>query len=266
MWWFQEGLCALPAALVVWTSASFIFPFIIAVLLKHVDPLVPYISDTGTVTPEKCLFGIMLNLSSLLGVATMYVRYKHVEALNTEESNVIRWNKAGLGLGLISCFGLLVVANFQKTDMIHMHILGAVLTFGIGGLYILLQTIMSYKMQTPVHGKRIFWIRLLVVIWCFVSMLLMFVTSLILHFIFKGSTMAKKLHWDPHENGYTSHVISTVSEWSLAFSFVSFFLTYIRDFKNIKLRVLAILNHDHLEGPLHNAANEERTPLLAGAL
>ncbi|GCB77677.1 hypothetical protein scyTo_0017638, partial [Scyliorhinus torazame] len=43
--------------------------------------------------------------------------------------------------------------------------------------------------------------------------------------------MAKKLHWNPTEKGYTSHLVSTTSEWSLAFSFLSFFLTYIRDFQ-----------------------------------
>ncbi len=43
MWWFQQGLCFLPAALVVWTAASFIFAYITAVVLRHVDPLVPYI-------------------------------------------------------------------------------------------------------------------------------------------------------------------------------------------------------------------------------
>lgn len=31
--------------------------------------------------------------------------------------------------------------------------------------------------------------------------------------------------------GYTAHIISTISEWFLAFSFISFFLTYIRDFQ-----------------------------------
>lgn len=31
--------------------------------------------------------------------------------------------------------------------------------------------------------------------------------------------------------GYTAHIVSTVSEWSLAFAFLSFFLTYIRDFQ-----------------------------------
>lgn len=35
----------------------------------------------------------------------------------------------------------------------------------------------------------------------------------------------------PVTQGYTAHIISTASEWSLAFSFLSFFLTYIRDFQ-----------------------------------
>lgn len=43
MWWFQQGMCFLPVALVIWTAASFIFAYITAVLLKHVDPFVPYI-------------------------------------------------------------------------------------------------------------------------------------------------------------------------------------------------------------------------------
>lgn len=47
MWWFQQGVCILPVTLVIWTSASFIFAYITAVVLRHVDPLVPYIrSDT----------------------------------------------------------------------------------------------------------------------------------------------------------------------------------------------------------------------------
>lgn len=47
------------------------------------------------------------------GVATIYVRYKQVHALNPEENRIIRLNKAGLVLGLLSCLGLSLVANFQ---------------------------------------------------------------------------------------------------------------------------------------------------------
>uniref|UniRef100_M3XI93 DNA damage regulated autophagy modulator 2 n=2 Tax=Latimeria chalumnae TaxID=7897 RepID=M3XI93_LATCH len=141
----------------------------------------------------------MLNFSTLLGIATMYVRYKQLEALSLNESLIIKLNKAGLGLGMISCFGLCVVANFQKSTLIYMHVVGAALTFGIGGVYILVQTVISYKMQPHLHGKRIFWIRLALVLWCGASMLTMFVSSLMLYTRLPGVDLAKKLHWDPKE-------------------------------------------------------------------
>ncbi|MBN3303361.1 DRAM2 protein, partial [Amia calva] len=231
MWWFQQGLCALPVVLVVWTSGTFILSYVTAVLLHHVDPLVPYISDTGTVVPERCVFGIMLNIASFLGIATMYVRYKQVEALTRNDDSVRRWNMAGLVLGVISCFGMCIVANFQKTSFIVMHWVGSVLTFGVGAIYILCQTVLSYKMQPHIHGKKMFWVRLWVVLWCGVSVVSMFVSSVIMYSSLPGIDVAKKLHWIPGETGYTAHIISTISEWSLAFSFVCFFLTYIRDFQ-----------------------------------
>ncbi len=43
MWWFQRGLCALPVALVVWSSATFLVSYATAVVLGHADLLVPYI-------------------------------------------------------------------------------------------------------------------------------------------------------------------------------------------------------------------------------
>ncbi|KAK1800118.1 hypothetical protein P4O66_006599, partial [Electrophorus voltai] len=211
MWWFQEGLCILPVALVVWTAATFIFAYITAVILQHVDPFVPYISDTGTLPPERCVFGIMLNVSAFLGIATMYVRYKQVQALTDHaEKRLLQLNFVGLVLGTISSFGMCVVANFQKTTLFSMHLVGAALTFGVGALYIVAQTLLSFWMQPHIH---------------------MFISSVIMYSSLPGVEVSKKLHWDPGEPGYTAHMVSTASEWCLAFSFISFFLTYIKDFK-----------------------------------
>ncbi|XP_058993280.1 DNA damage-regulated autophagy modulator protein 2 isoform X2 [Mustela lutreola] len=176
MWWFQQGLSFLPSALVIWTAAAFIFSYITAITLHHVDPALPYISDTGTVAPEKCLFGAMLNIAAVLCIATIYVRYKQVHALNPEESRIIKLNKAGLVLGLLSCFGLSVVANFQ---------------------------------------------------------------------------------------GYVLHMITTAAEWSMSFSFFGFFLTYIRDFQKISLRVEANLHGLTLYDTAPCPVNNERTRLLS---
>ncbi|TNN21909.1 DNA damage-regulated autophagy modulator protein 2 [Liparis tanakae] len=119
-----------------------------------------------------------------------------------------------------------------------------------------------------------------------------------------GVDVARKLHWTPGETfsnsssstsleddddapllgngalggvllmlGYTAHIISTVSEWSLAFSFISFFLSYIRDFQKITLRAEVDLQSRHLydtwphggaaESALKRDASES-SPLLAG--
>uniref|UniRef100_A0A8C2P9H8 CWH43-like N-terminal domain-containing protein n=1 Tax=Capra hircus TaxID=9925 RepID=A0A8C2P9H8_CAPHI len=231
MWWFQQGLSFLPSALVIWTAAAFIFSYITAITLHHVDPVLPYISDTGTVAPEKCLFGAMLNIAAVLCVATIYVRYKQVHALNPEENRIIRLNKAGLVLGLLSCLGLSLVANFQKTTFFAVHVCGAVLTFGMGSLYMFVQTILSYQMQPKIHGKQVFWIRLLLVIWCGVSAFSMLTCSSLLYNGSFGADIVQKLHWNPEDKGYVLHMITTAAEWSMSLSFFGFFLTYIRDFQ-----------------------------------
>ncbi|XP_042692340.1 DNA damage-regulated autophagy modulator protein 2 isoform X2 [Centrocercus urophasianus] len=249
MWWFQQGLSFLPAALVVWSAATFVFSYITAIVLHHVDPLVPYISDTGTIPPERCLFGIMLNVSSFL-----------------DKSRIIKLNKIGLVLGLMSCFGLCIIANFQKCVLYYIHVVGACLTFGVGAIYMLVQTILSYLMQPEVHSKDIFLIRLTVLLWCCSSIASMFVSSVVLYSGLYGTDLVQKLHWDPQEKGYTAHIVSTASEWSLAFSFLSFFLTYIRDFQKISLRAVASLHGQTLYNTPQSFATDEQRLLTAGSI
>ncbi|KAJ7399110.1 hypothetical protein BTVI_118258 [Pitangus sulphuratus] len=62
----MPGVAFVPALLVSWSSAAFIISYAIAVLEGHVEPLVPYISDTGTKPPESGVFGFMINISALL--------------------------------------------------------------------------------------------------------------------------------------------------------------------------------------------------------
>ncbi|XP_028853232.1 DNA damage-regulated autophagy modulator protein 2b [Denticeps clupeoides] len=272
MWWFQQGLCALPVALVLWNAATFLFAYVTAVVLKHVDAFVPYISDTGSEAPERCVFGIMLNISAFLGIATTYVRYKQVQALTGwEESRLHQLNLLGLVLGGISSFGMCVVGNFQKTTLFSVHIVGAAMTFGIGALYIIVQTLVSYQMQPHIHKKSVFWTRFGVGVWSVVSIVSMFVSSVIMYSSLPGVEVSKKLHWTPGEPGYTAHIVSTVSEWSLALSFVSFFLTYVRDFQKISLRAEAELQASHLYEPANYGATTplspgETSPLLAGSI
>ncbi|KAG9353083.1 hypothetical protein JZ751_017659 [Albula glossodonta] len=119
---------------------------------------------------------------------------------------------------------------------------------------------------------------------CDLLLITMFVSSVIMYSSLPGVEVEKKLHWIPGETvrvptfsqrsvnmrGYTAHIVSTISEWSLALSFVSFFLTYIRDFQKITLRAEADLQSNHLyDTPHYNVRSAvtqgETSPLLSGS-
>ncbi|XP_016114455.1 DNA damage-regulated autophagy modulator protein 2-like [Sinocyclocheilus grahami] len=153
----------------------------------------------------------------------------------------------------------------QKTTLFAMHLVGAMLTFGVGALYILVQTLLSHRMQPHIHSKTMFWTRLSVCVWTFGSIISMFVSSVIMYSTLSGTEVNQKLHWTPGEPGFTPHIVSTISEWSLALSFISFFLTYIRDFKKINLRAEVQLQSEHLYDS-HHSRPSETSPLLAGSI
>lgn len=52
-----------------------------------------------------------------------------------------------------------------------MHLVGAVLTFGVGALYILVQTLLSLKMQPHIHSKSIYLARLGIGVWTLCSII-----------------------------------------------------------------------------------------------
>ncbi|XP_066500991.1 DNA damage-regulated autophagy modulator protein 2 [Hoplias malabaricus] len=272
MWWFQKGLSVLPVVLISWSCGTLVLTFTISVLLGHTDPLLPYISDTGTAVPERCVFGFMLCISAFLGLCVVYVRYKQVQALiSAAEFSLQTLNYIGFLLGVFSSIGMCVVANFQKTDMMSMHLFGAGMTFGPGALYILVQTGVSYRMQPRFHGSSILWTRTAVAVWCLLSIITLFVSSMLLYEDLPGVEVATKLHWSPGERGYLAHLVSAGSEWSLGFSFICFFFTFIRDFQKISLRVQPILQSSHLYSyPLYeereHTPHGEHSPLLAGTI
>ncbi|XP_004700799.1 DNA damage-regulated autophagy modulator protein 1 [Echinops telfairi] len=63
---FLKGMAFVPFLLVTWSSAAFIISYVVAVLWRHVNPFLPYISDTGTTPPESGIFGFMINFSAFL--------------------------------------------------------------------------------------------------------------------------------------------------------------------------------------------------------
>lgn len=71
----------------------------------------------------------------------MYVKYRHVEFfINSGEIELkSSYNTASKWCGVLACLGISFVANFQETAVAVMHFLGALLAFGIGSVYFIIQ-------------------------------------------------------------------------------------------------------------------------------
>jgi predicted neutral ceramidase superfamily lipid hydrolase len=73
----------------------------------------------------------------------VYIKYVEVQSLTqatAAESRVSHtFNKVTLSVGLTSCVGLDIVANFQESNVIVVHMLGAFLCFAAGTIYFILQ-------------------------------------------------------------------------------------------------------------------------------
>lgn len=59
----------------------------------------------------------------------------------------------------------------QKTTLFSVHLVGAVLTFGVGALYILVQTLLSLHMQPHFHSKTVYLARLAIGVWTLCSII-----------------------------------------------------------------------------------------------
>ncbi|TDG96588.1 hypothetical protein EPR50_G00230210 [Perca flavescens] len=230
MFWFRQGLCFLPAFLVIWSSSTFIISYIIALFRRDVDIIFPYISDTGALPPESCIFGLMTFISACAGIATIYARYKLVEKLSVDTRVVSpHLNKTALVVGMFSCLGMCVVATFQETTVTVVHDIGALLFFVSGVLYIIFQSLISYHVYP--FGSSLGVCRARVAIATLASFAF-FPTVICANFVKKAT-----LHRKTGDEDYPFYLASAICEWIVAFSFICFFLTYIEDFKLFTLRV-----------------------------
>ncbi|XP_062373847.1 DNA damage-regulated autophagy modulator protein 1 isoform X2 [Sardina pilchardus] len=231
----MEGTGFLPAILVIVSSGTFIINYVIAIIKGHIDVIFPYISDTGTTPPESCIFGLMTSITAMAGVATMYARYKFIERL-IERTGGARpmLNKIALGFGLLSCLGMNIVATFQETVETYVHDAGALLFFVTGVVYIVLQTWISW--QAFPYGSTRAVCRTRSLISC-VAVLALFPTVICAILVGKSDD----IRWKGDEKNYGFHLASAVCEWTVAFSFIFYFFTYIREFTLFTMTVKAEL-------------------------
>ncbi|XP_010169459.1 DNA damage-regulated autophagy modulator protein 1-like [Antrostomus carolinensis] len=125
---------------------------------------------------------------------------------------------------------------FQELSVPSVHDIGALVAFGSGVVYITLQSIISYKSCPQWNTYSVCHIRMAIsVISCiaFIPMI-----------VFASRISMTKIYWTPGEKDYTYHLVSAICEWTVAFGFIFFFLTFIRDFQRVSLRISTEIHED----------------------
>ena len=93
---------------------------------------------------------------------TVYIRYRQLLEIygnHSSQSLVIRANKFSLGVGCVSALGMSLAANFQETNVLPVHLVGAIMAFGGSTLYLCLQVLClhfkGYNFQAMVEESTI---------------------------------------------------------------------------------------------------------------
>ncbi|XP_015789360.1 DNA damage-regulated autophagy modulator protein 2 [Tetranychus urticae] len=224
-----------PLAASILLPATFITTYFLSVTDGNISPEFPYISDTGTTSPESCVFAQLLNIVAVLYLFTTYFRYKQVYHYYKDnrihgQRLLLSINKISFLIGILACLGMSMVANFQETNLIRVHLTGALMCFCSGGIYCWLQTWITFKSYPHLNEKPICYIRF------FLSTTLT-ITFIITFFLgpeamrrFNGTNPRK---WTRDEDGYYLHLIASLCEWVTAICIDCFIGTFVFDMKRL---------------------------------
>ncbi|XP_061178615.1 DNA damage-regulated autophagy modulator protein 2-like [Saccostrea echinata] len=232
-----NGLHFFPICVVLVSLTTFCVTYILSVVRNDVNPVLPYISDTGTTPYESCLFSFFLNISAIAAFCTMYIRYRWIRMVSNEERSLRCYNILSLMFGWFSSLGLGLVANFQETNLEGVHMTGAAMTIGFGILYMYLHTVLSYKMSDTLTLSRV---RLAMSISCTITAASFLIATLVAKA--QRSSATDPLHWKSSDKGYPAHVTAAISEWLTCIVFLLFFATFVQDFKRTSASVTFHIN------------------------
>lgn len=225
----------LPLIVFVAVPVSFFASYAIAVHNNHVEPGFPYISETGSFSPESCIFGQVINFAAFLTVVCVYIKYLEIknciQTLTPGDGVSHRFNKVTLAFGLASCAGLDIVANFQESNVIVVHMLGAFICFAAGTIYFILQVWISYKIP-GLASKWMLRIRAFLVGICMLTTISTIIPGIVAFYEYRGSIRQK---WKPEDGGWELHLTSAISEWILCITYCFLICSFVPDFYNLEI-------------------------------
>ncbi|XP_065648859.1 DNA damage-regulated autophagy modulator protein 1 [Hydra vulgaris] len=207
--------------------------YAISVGYQKLPNLFPYISDTGSKPPASCIFGMLLNLASVFAFIIIIIRHSYVEN-SIDNYRVHTLNDIAYFFGFLTALGAMIVSNFQESNALLVHMIGAFMCFACGITYSWIQLYISLLYVGIFGSKLKLWFR-----FAFSCLATITFISTILGAFLASIKFSKKtsnhtmIEFDSSDPGYPAHLVSTFSEWIMVISFACYFLTFYHEFKKI---------------------------------
>ncbi|CAD5219395.1 unnamed protein product [Bursaphelenchus xylophilus] len=213
---------------------AFVAGYIISVANDHQEAWFSFISDGGSLAPESCIFGILLNFSSFFWFLTCFARhyqliqYVHFHRGPQTKFRAVVWFM--LVVGMISGVGTAVVANFQLSTVPIAHGLGATIAFLCGMIYVWCYVVVSVVMRPKFSPKALTVFRILLALIVTASLTLHEMALYERPFVRKLSDGTKPkapefpkdtgiFRYKPDHYEYLNHIVAALAEWVLAVGF-----------------------------------------------
>jgi len=114
--------------------------------------ILPYVSYTGTKQPESMIFSALFNMEGFLCFMIVLLTWKYYQRRYYGDHTLLK--NTNFLSGIISCCGLVIIANFQITKGQLVHYIGAALLFISGTLYSVTGTLLSKYNHKMLSGRQ----------------------------------------------------------------------------------------------------------------
>ena len=174
----------------------------------------------------------MLNMSAALFGFVVYIRYLQVKeyqvSFNMPQFRI--FNNICLITGVLAAFGMSIVANFQETNVLTMHLIGAFVAFISPIFYMISDIYMAFKSSGVIVPKWMPFARVVVCIIYSSSFILTTLFSQLAYNEFDADDGHTMQFWQPEDGGWDLHVVSTVFEWILGINIILYLVSFYNEF------------------------------------
>lgn len=238
-----------PIAIALLIPVLCFLPYLVAIHYEHVDPLLPYMSDAGTIAPEAgYLAQIMLIISLLFGIMS-YLQFLQLNTIYTINDHLIqlkpsllknrtkinKFNKWTLYLSSYIVLIMTSIVSFRINEFPLLHPILCILLFLSIIAYLVLKTWMSFKLSPQVNTKLIAKIRLIITVLSIISFLIMIISGIWSLCVTENTTTQQRLKWKSSDSGYYQHIVSAFGQWIFVLLLSPFFATYFRETQRMKI-------------------------------